>query len=306
MRRLLAEAFGAGLFQRLRAAIGTLVDGLLTPTLDAGPCELVGTLAFPLPVMVMCDLLGVPSADRMLVRPRAMALAKAFHTSVSQEDRLAADDAVSWLRKYLGDLIDECARHPRGDLLSRLAKSLQGPQPLPREEVVDNAAFLLFAGFETTMNSLSVGCEALSRHPAEYIRVRADAALASSAVEEILRYDAPIQGVARIVREPLDVNGHTLQKGRVIVLLVGSANRDETQFVEPHRFDVGRAPNRHLTFGGGVHQCFGAALARAELSALVMWLSRHVARLELADSPQRSPDAAMRSFIRVSADLRSC
>ncbi len=183
---------------------------------------------------------------------------------------------------------------------------MDGPKALPREEVVDNAAFLLFAGFETTMNSLAVGCEALSSHPAEYVRVRADPTLASSAVEETLRYDAPIQGVARIVREPIDVDGHTLQKGRVVVLLVGSANRDDSQFADPDRFDVGRAPNRHLTFGGGMHQCFGAALARAELQALVTWLSRHVARLEPADLPRRSPDAAMRSFIRVSANLRSC
>jgi cytochrome P450 len=299
LRRLMAAAFSPTLVRRLGDHIGDLVDELLAPALDRHRLDAVRDLASPLPVTVVCELLGIPAADRDLVRPRASDLCKAFGTYTPQSDRAAADAAVVWLRDYVGALLERRRAHPGDDLLSRMLAAVEGGSGLSYEEIVDNAVFLFFAGFETTMSLISTGCAALMRYPSELARLRADPALVPSAVEEFLRYDAPIQSVGRLVRRPREVCGRTIQAGRVLLLLLGSANHDEAQFACPGRLDVGRRPNPHVSFGGGSHFCLGAGLARVEAAVTFERLLRRFASIEPAGPQVRRPGTSLRAYASV-------
>jgi cytochrome P450 len=157
--------------------------------------------------------------------------------------------------------------------------------------------FLFFAGFETTMNLISGACAMLSQRPADFARLGRDRALVAPAVEEFLRYDAPFQTTLRCTLEPIEVGGQRINKGRVIVLLLGSANHDERQFADPERLDLARSPNPHLSFGGGIHHCFGAALARLEARIVLDRLLDRFARLEPAGDVVRR--ARFRSYVHV-------
>lgn len=264
LRRLMSKAFSPGLVRGLRGHIVELVDELLDEAAARGRMDAVEDLAFPLPVLVVCELMGIPRADRSEVRPHALNLSKAFAPVVRPQDREDADRSVAWLREYLAGLLAQRTRTPGRDLLSLLRSASEGDERLSDEEIVDNAVFSFFAGFETTANLLAAGCAALLDNPGELARLRADPGLVPTAVEEFLRYDAPIQGTARLVLEPVEVGERRVRPGRVLVLLLGSANRDPRRFAEPDRLDVGRDPNPHVSFGGGLHHCMGAALARVE------------------------------------------
>ena len=170
---------------------------------------------------------------------------------------------------------------------------------------MDNAVFLFFAGFETTSNLIAAGCAALLEHPGELRRLRADASLVPTAVEEFLRYDAPIQSVARLVLEPIDVGGQTIRRNRVVVLLLGSANHDERQFDDSERLNVGRKPNPHVTFGGGIHHCLGATLGRLEAVTLFERLLKRFAVLEPAGPVVRRPSGGLRSYASVPVVAKS-
>jgi cytochrome P450 len=297
LRRLMHTAFSPALVHRLTEYIGGLVDELLAPARDTGEFDAVCDLAFPLPVMVVCELIGIPSADRAAVWPRATDLAKGFALVVHEHERAAVHEAVTWLREYVGALVDERHRAPADDLLSHLlAAEAGGDDRLTREEVVDNAVFLFFAGFETTMNLIATGCHELTEHPRELARLRDDFSLVPSAVEELLRFDAPIQATARLVLDPVEVAGRTIRPGRILVMLLGSGNRDERQFPDPDRLDVGRMPNAHVSFGGGAHFCLGASLARTEAQVAFRRLLETFTAVEAAGEPTRRPSTTFRSY----------
>ncbi|MEU6476609.1 cytochrome P450 [Streptomyces sp. NPDC047017] len=307
LRKLMAQAFSPRLLQRMHAYVEQQVDELLAPALERGTFDAVTELAFPLPVSVVCELVGIPPVDRDLVRPYALDLAKAFALYVPDEDRAAAHGAVSWLREYIGDLLRERRAALGEDLLSRMIEAEDAEQPgsrLTAEEIVDNTVFLFFAGFETTTNLIATSVAALLDHPGEAARLRRDPELMQSAVEEFLRFDAPIQATARLVREPVEVAGRTVRAGRVLVLLLGSANHDERRFPDPERLDIGRAPNPHLSFGGGAHHCLGAHLARIEGRAAIGWLLRHAPALKAAGEVVRRPSVTFRSYRSVPVALK--
>ncbi|MYT29256.1 MULTISPECIES: cytochrome P450 [unclassified Streptomyces] len=304
LRRLLGQAFSPRLVRSLEARIGGLVDRLLEPARDTGRFDAVTDLAFPLPVMVVCELMGLSAADRDLIRPRAVDLGKAFAAVVPEEDRSAADAAVTWLREYLDEVLAERARRPGEDLLSRMLAAEEAGATLSHAEIVDNAVFSFFAGFETTMNLLATGCAALLEHPGELARLRADRSQLPSAVEEFLRYDAPIQGTARLVREPVTVGDRTLRPGRVLVLLLGSANRDGEVFRDPDRLDIGRDPNPQVSFGGGMHHCLGAVLARLEGRVVFGRLLDTFAALEPDGPALRRTDSSFRAYGTVPVAVR--
>jgi cytochrome P450 len=299
LRRLMGRALGQTSIRGLRDRMEERVDELLAPALDSGRLEAVADLAYPLPVTVICELLGVPSADRDLVRPRADGLVKGFTTFVGPEDRAEVHESVRWLQDYVGRLLEERRRRPGNDLLSLLAAAEDDGQALAREEIVDNAVFLFFAGFETTKNLIANACAALLRYPDQLARLRRDRSLVPAAVEEFLRYDAPVQGAGRYTREPVEIGGRTIRRGRVLVLLIGSANRDERQFSDPEALDVGRRPNPHLAFGGGGHLCLGAPLARAEGAVVLERLLDRFATFEPAGDPVRRPLGNFRTYASV-------
>lgn len=283
LRKLMAHAFAPAVLRARREEIRAMARSLLAPLRERGSFDAVADFARPLPVMVICALLGIPDVEVETVAPHAADLGRAFGVRVSDEDRAAADRAVEWLRAYVGALLDARRRAPGDDLLSQLAAA----GDLTHEEIVDNAVFLFFAGFETTAGLLGNGIAALLAHPAELARLRADRSLLPSAVDELLRFDAPIQGVARMVREPIEIEGRTIRAGRVLVLLLGSANRDERQFSDPDRLDLTRSPNAHVSFGGGPHGCLGAYLARLETSIALEVLLDTFGSIEPAGPPER-------------------
>ena len=298
IRKLMTHTFSPGQVRALEQRVGALVDELFAKTSVPGRFDPVTDIAFPLPLMVICDLIGIPRADEHLVRPRANALARAFGGVLSADDRAVADEAVDWMRGYIHDMLR--ARRPAagGDVLARLLVAAEDPvAPTTVDDIVDNVIFLFFAGFETTMNLISGGCALLSQRPADFARLRADRSLVGPAVEEFLRYDAPFQMALRTTLEPIEVDGHRIGRGRVIVLLLGSANHDERQFHEPERLDLARYPNPHLSFGGGIHHCFGSALARLEARLVLDGLVDRCARLEPAGEIERR--AEFRSYVHV-------
>lgn len=296
LRQLVGQAFNSQLVRGLEQHIGKLVDDLLEPLADGVSFDVISDLAFPLPVMVVCKLMGIPPADNETIRPLALELGRAFMAMVPPHAREAANAAVLALREYLGALLEERRGSPGEDLLSRMLAAEEGEDRLTHEEIVDNAVFSFFAGFETTTNLIGNGCAALLRHPDQLARLYAHPSLLASAVDEILRYDAPIQGVARVVGSPIEVAGRSLMPGRVLVLLLGSANRDERAFARPDELDVGRWPNRHLSFGGGIHYCMGATLSRIEARMAFARLLERFAALELAGEPVRETGTCFRAY----------
>lgn len=296
LRRLVASAFAPAMLRAREADIRAIADGLLAPLRERMRFDVVADLALPLPVMVICALLGIPSVDVAEVAPRAADLGRAFGVRVGERDRAAADRAVEWLRGYLASLLEARRREPGDDLLSRMARVDEEGGGLTRDEIVDNAVFLFFAGFETTAGLIGNGVAALLEHPGELARLRADRSLLRSAVEELLRYDAPIQGVARIVREPVQLDGRTIRAGRVLVLLLGSANRDERQFRDPDRVDIARGPNEHVSFGGGPHGCLGAFVARLETAIVIDALLRTFESIEPDGPPVRDTSTRFRAL----------
>ncbi len=303
LRKLMHQAFRAPVAEALRDHIQALVDELLLPARERGSFDAVDELAYPLPVTVVCELIGIPAGDRDEVRPRVEELVKGFTTRVPVEQRAAVNDAVSWLREYVGELLQARRRRPGGDLLSAMLAAEDGGESLSFDEIVDNAVFLFFAGFETTRNLISTGVVALLQNPDQLARMRADRALIRSAVDEFLRYDAPVQGAGRFTLEPVEIGGRTIPPGRVLVLLLGSANHDEVYFSQPERLDIGRQPNRHVSFGGGGHHCLGAALARIEGAVVFERLLALSERLELTAPPVRRPLCNFRSYASASVAI---
>lgn len=300
LRRRLGPAFSPPVVRRLSERIGQLVDDLLAPAVERGRIDAVAELGYVLPVTVVCELMGLPAEDRDMVRPRMIDLAVAFGAlSLSDAQRKAADEAVVWLRDYIGPLLAR-RREGHDDQLSRLLTGDSAePGPHQAADLLDNAVFLLFAGFETTMNLIANGCAALLRFPDQLDRLRADLALVPTAVEEFLRFDAPIQMSMRLVREPVEIGGHRLRRGRVVVLALGSANHDERVFDKPAKLDVARKHNPHLSFGGGHHYCLGATLARIEAAAVFERLLRVTSSIAPAGSPVRRREASIRAFASV-------
>ncbi len=272
LRNLMAKAFRGLTVRKLHDHIVDLVDALLEPALDGGSFDVVNDLAYPLPVQVICELLGLSAADRDEVRVHAAALVGT--------DMPALHRATTWMRDYIGAQLTGRTPDPDGDLLQRMLAAEEGADALTHEEIVDNAILLFFAGFETTTNLVGNGLASLLRFPGEKERLLGDPTLASTAVEEFLRFDSPLLMVNRITRETMMIGGHELPPMQVVQLLLGSANHDEDVFDRPDELDIGRKPNPHVGFGGGIHHCLGAMLARVEGEIVFHRLADRVRTLE--------------------------
>ncbi|MBB6347784.1 cytochrome P450 [Nonomuraea muscovyensis] len=295
IRKEVGRALNPTVVRGLRDRLTGLVDSLLA---GRTAFDAVGDLALPLQIAVGCDLIGVPEGDREEVWPKAMALGRAFIPMAASEEGMADDGAARWLDRYVRELLADRRRRPGDDVLSRLAGRL------PDDEIVDNAIFLLFAGFETAMYLVTSGLALLTRFPGQLARLKADRSLLPTAVEEIVRYDAPIQSMARMVREPISLGGRTVKPGRALLLLIGSANHDALVFPDPGTFDVGRRPNPHLAFGGGAHHCLGVALARLEGQVVLERLLTRFAEIEAAGPPVRRLHPNLRGYASVPLTVR--
>jgi cytochrome P450 len=265
IRGLMNRAFSAKAVEALRPRIGKLVDEFLAARTDDHSMDLIAELAYPLPATVIADMLGVPAADRDRFKAWSDDVA-AFVGSFSLDPAVLERVLVSvgHLDRYFRERIAERRKRPAEDLLSVLIAGSDGGARLNDEELVANCAFLLFAGHETTTNLIGNGLLWLLRNPEAYARLRAQPALVPNAVEEILRYDPPIDRISRIAKVETRIAGQPIRAGERVIALTAAANRDPEQFHEPDRFDVARAENRHLGFGLGAHFCIGGPLARVE------------------------------------------
>jgi cytochrome P450 len=281
LRRLMSQSFTRAMVLERQPWITALVDEMLAPMLDGSPFDVVEQLAFPLPVAVICDLMGIPPDDWGAVGERVEAL--------SGVDAAAAGTSITWLRGYFDAILSGVRPDRDGGLLARMLAAEEGDDALSYQEVIDNAALLFFAGFETTKHLIAGGVAALLSRPDQQARLWGTPGAVSRAVEEFVRFDAPVQFVVVYVREPVQIAEHELAAGEVLYLLLGSANHDTTVFTDPASLDIERDPNPHVGFGGGVHLCLGATLARVEAEVVFTRLAATVRTLEPAGEAERRP-----------------
>ena len=292
LRRLVAAGFGRRQVERLRGRVAAIAAGLARDVRDAGAdgstVDLLPLYAEPLPVAVIAALLGVPDADRGLLRPWSNAIVKLYEPAPPPAARAAAEAAAAEYVAYVRELVALRRRSPGDDLLSDLiaVRDADGAR-LSEDELVATAVLLQMAGHEASVNVVGNGTYALLTHPAE--RARLTPGGVPAAVEELIRYDSPLQLFERTATVPVEIGGVTVEPGEKIAALLGAANRDPAVFADPDRLDLARSPNPHLGFGAGIHFCLGAPLARVELQAALATLVTDLPGLALAAGPARHP-----------------
>jgi cytochrome P450 len=297
IRRLVSGAFTpkaiAGLEPWIRETTGRLLDSADA----AAGFDLIDTLAFPLPIAVICHLLGVPAQDQARFRAWGHAAAAAIEPQTSVAAGKQSREAELALTSYLRNLVAKRRADPDESLLSALVAIEEDGDRLSSAELISTALLLLIAGFETTVNLIGNGTVALLSEPGNWERLREDPAQIPAAVEEMLRYDSPVQATFRVATEDVDLDGTAIAKGTGVIVAIGGANRDPGVFDQPDRFIIDR-PNasRHLAFSLGIHACLGPALARLEGRIAVEELTRRFPGLELAGPPVRRPLLVLRGF----------
>jgi cytochrome P450 len=299
LRNLVARAFTPRRIEGLRATTEAITAELLDALpADGTPVDLILAFAYPLPVRVICRLLGIPEADEAVFTGWSHGIARSLDPSVLRSPAIDAtiDQARSELRAYLGALLEFRRKSPGDDLLSGLAAVDADGDRISSGEVLSLAVLLLVAGHETTVNLIGNGMLALLRAPDQLALLRRSPELVGGAVDELLRFDGPVQITQRIATEDMEVVGCQVRRGDEILLVLGAANRDAAVFAEPDRLDVTRDARRHVGFGGGIHHCLGAVLARMEAQIAVAALLERFGRIELAGAPVRRPTFTLRGL----------
>jgi cytochrome P450 len=301
LRRLISTAFARGHVERLRPWVeelaGRLVDGLVERSGGSEPVDLLTGMAEQLPVAVIAELLGVPEADRPLLRPWSNAIVKMYEYDRTRQREDDAERAADEFVAYLRALAAERRKNPGDDLVSHLVsvRDAEGDR-LTEDELVTTCILLLNAGHEATVNVTGNGTLALLRNPDQLARLRDDRALLPTAIEELMRFDSPLQLFERTATEDVEIGGVTVAAGQKIAALLGSANHDPAVFEAPETLDVGRTDNPHISFGAGVHFCIGAPLARVELQASFGALLERTSGMELGRPARRRPEFVIRGL----------
>jgi cytochrome P450 len=308
LRSAVMHQFSRERVQAMRARSDRLVADLLDEKCGAREIDAVDDLAYPLPVTVICELFGVPREDEPKFHGWATQLATALEPDSLSEPETRAKNSRTFdaIGAYMGDLIKEKRKHPQDDMLSGLANhATSAGVKMGDYDLIATSILMLVAGHETTVNLITNGLLTLLRHPDELERLRQDPLRAPRLIEELLRYEPPVQFRTRRTLSAIDIAGVTIPEGADLVLLLASGNRDETVFPDPDRFDPDRAGTRHLGFGGSLHYCVGAPLARFEAeAALTALAARLKAPRLIADPPPYRAGAALRGpeHLRVAID----
>jgi cytochrome P450 len=299
IRRLAGKAFTPRAVEAMRGHVEEIVAGLLDGVSGRGSMDVVDELAQPLPVVVISEMLGMPEADRPQLTRWTHAMTKLLDPGDDFSIFVPAQEAMRELTVYLDDLMAARRADPGDDLLSAFLHVEDEGARLTDDEVGATVMLLFGAGHETTVNLIGNGLLALLRNREQWERLCADPALAKGAVEEALRYDSPVQLTARNATCDLTVEGLELQQGQQVIAMLGAANRDPAQFDAPDTFDITRADNRHVAFGGGIHLCLGAPLARLEAQVALAALARRLPAIDLADGPVRKETVTLRGLAKL-------
>ena len=287
LRALVNKAFTPKAVNALEPHIRSLLGSLLDEIDDPAGFDLMQAVAQPLPVIVIAEMLGVPPEDRAQFKIWSDQRARTLEPSIDARERALAEAANKSLNNYFRPIIEERRAAPQDDIVSALAQAEEEGDRLTELEMLNMLRLLLIAGNETTTNLIGNGVLALLRHPDQLQRLRDDPSLIPLAVDELLRFDSPVQTDFRRALEDCEVNGFPLKKRDNIVLLLGAANRDPDVFDEPDRLDVGRGDRSHLSFGRGIHHCIGAPLARLEGRVVLETLLERFSQISLRDRQPR-------------------
>jgi cytochrome P450 len=303
LRSLVNQVFTPRRIKEMEPRIRQIAAGLLDSARQRGEMDFMSDFAVPLPIIVIAELLGVPQEDWAAFRAWSNDLARSFDAvNQTEEIRKKGEESGRMLIGYLSDLVRQRREQPRADLITGLVQARDGGDRLSEEELLEMCQLILIAGHETTVNLLGNGMLALLQNPDQAERLRQQPELLESAVEEMLRYESPVQrGTIRFTLAPLEVAGQVIESGQQISAVIGSANRDPDQFPDPDRFDIARQPNRHLAFGRGIHFCLGAPLARTEARLAFDLLVHGFPALEMVDE---KADWSSNTFLRGLNSLR--
>ncbi len=281
LRGLVTRAFTARTVGNLEPRIAALTHEMLDAVIESGRMDLVDDLAYPLPVVVISEMLGIPAEDRAQFRAWSDELVRSADNLLGdrKETRSQPEGAtglvVPGMGPYLHEIIEDRRRHPREDLISGLIAAELDGEHLTEEELMSFCSLLLVAGNVTTTNLIANTVLTLLEHPRDLARLQAEPARLPDAIEEVLRYRSPVQFMFRIAKRPVELSGQSIEPGNVVLAIIGSANRDEAKFPQANRFILDRETNQHIAFGQGIHYCLGAPLARLEgRVALSILLSR--------------------------------
>lgn len=281
LRALVQKAFTASAAMALRERIEAVTNELIGGLRGRSRFDLMATFAEPLPVRVICDLLGLPVQDYATTKVWSDLLVWILEPSAPWTMRQEADRACTEMLAYLKGQVAAARAVPREDLLHELIVAQEEHERLTESELLANLVLLFLAGHETTTNLIGNGLLALLRNPDQLARLRAEPALIETAVDELLRYDGPVNLLPRVTAQDIEIGGKTVKKGELLHLVVGAAHRDPSVFSEPGRLDISRSPNPHLAFGAGLHYCVGAPLARIEAAVALRALLAAFPSIEL-------------------------
>lgn len=301
LRSLLVKAFNKNKIDSLRPDVNRLTTNLLDEIAKkietTGQFDVIADLAEPLPVKVIAALLGFPDEDEHLLRPWSQAIVKMYEINPTEEVQANAKKASHEFAEYVRGLMEERKRNPGTDLISDLAAVEEDGQKLNAQELIATCVLLLNAGHEASVNGFGNGFVALMQRPEQLTKLVANPYdLASSAIDEFIRFDAPLHLFERTATADVEIGGVVVKEGQKIAALLGSANRDESVFERATEMDITRDPNPHIGFGAGIHFCIGAPLARMEMSVSLPALIERFPNLELAAQPERRPGFVLRGY----------
>jgi cytochrome P450 len=311
LRRLVSQAFTPRRVEGLRPTVQRLADELVAAFVSRGGGDLIAEVAEPLPVTVIAELLGVPESDRHLLRAWSADICGMYELNPGREAADRAVRACEEFSAYLRELARVRRAQPSDDLITALTRvvdagvgaGVDAGDRLTEDELVGTCVLLLNAGHEATVNVTGNGWWALFREPAALARLRADPSLLPTAVDELMRYDTPLQMFERWVLEDISVRGVDIPRGSELALLFGSANHDPSVFASPERLDLGRSPNPHLSLGAGIHYCLGAPLARIELACSFGALLRAAPAMRLVREPTWKPGYIIRGLTTLDVEV---
>ena len=301
LRSLVMKAFNPKRIEELRPDVeritATLLERIRIKLAEAKEFDLIADFAEPLPVMVIAELLGFPQSDEYLLRPWSQAIVKMYEPSPTEEEKAAARVASNEFAAYVHGLMVERQKNPGTDLISELALVEEQGEKLSATELIATCVLLLNAGHEASVNGFGNGMVAAMKTPEQWQQLIANPrAMADTAVDEFLRFDAPLHLFERTATEDTEIGGVMVPKGKKIAALLGSANRDNNIFENADELDLSRSPNPHIGFGAGIHFCIGAPLARMEMTTSLPMLLERLPKLELTAEPVRRPTFVLRGY----------